>query len=75
MQGRGEAIERALEDECRCAELLQLIPSSPGAMNGLLAIVLAHHVHINNDAAFLAGEIVVFLFWSSPPDVDEVRPV
>lgn len=44
IKGQVEAIERALEDERGCNDVLQLITSSRGAMNGLLAVVLEDHI-------------------------------
>ncbi|HGL4258368.1 metal/formaldehyde-sensitive transcriptional repressor [Burkholderia dolosa] len=44
LKGQVEAIERALEQERGCNEILQLITSSRGAMNGLLAVVLEDHI-------------------------------
>lgn len=44
IKGQVEAIERALEEECGCGEVLQRITSCRGAMNGLLAVVLEDHI-------------------------------
>ncbi|CAB3787299.1 Transcriptional repressor FrmR [Paraburkholderia caffeinitolerans] len=44
IKGQMEAIERALEEERGCMDVLQLITSSRGAMNGLLAVVLEDHI-------------------------------
>ena len=44
IKGQVEAIERALEEEHGCMNVLQLITSSRGAMNGLLAVVLEDHI-------------------------------
>ncbi|MCA8453914.1 metal/formaldehyde-sensitive transcriptional repressor [Burkholderia multivorans] len=44
IKGQVEAIERALEEERNCSEILQLITSGRGAMNGLLAVVLEDHI-------------------------------
>ncbi|WP_175798569.1 metal/formaldehyde-sensitive transcriptional repressor [Burkholderia ambifaria] len=44
IKGQVEAIERALEDERGCNEILRLITSGRGAMNGLLAVVLEDHI-------------------------------
>lgn len=44
IKGQVEAIERALEDERNCNEILQQITSCRGAMNGLLAVVLEDHI-------------------------------
>jgi DNA-binding FrmR family transcriptional regulator len=44
IKGQVEAIERALEEERGCADVLQQITSCRGAMNGLLAVVLEDHI-------------------------------
>ncbi|WP_027210346.1 metal/formaldehyde-sensitive transcriptional repressor [Burkholderia sp. WSM2232] len=44
IKGQVEAIERALEEENGCNDVLQLITSCRGAMNGLLAVVLEDHI-------------------------------
>jgi DNA-binding FrmR family transcriptional regulator len=44
IKGQVEAIERALEEEHSCSDVLQRITSCRGAMNGLLAVVLEDHI-------------------------------
>ena len=44
IKGQVEAIERALEEEHGCSDILQRITSCRGAMNGLLAVVLEDHI-------------------------------
>ncbi len=44
IRGQVEAIERALEAEVDCADVIQRITSCRGAMNGLLAVVLEDHI-------------------------------
>lgn len=44
IRGQIEAIERALGEERACMDVLQLITSSRGAINGLLAMVLEDHI-------------------------------
>lgn len=44
IRGQIDAIERALEEEGGCIEVLQQITSCRGAMNGLLAVVLEDHI-------------------------------
>ena len=44
IKGQLDAIERALEEERGCMDVLQLITSSRGAMNGLLTVVLEDHI-------------------------------
>jgi len=56
-RGQVEAIERALDEEHGCSDVLQRITSCRGAMNGLLAVVLEDHIRSHlvdaetNDAA------------------------
>jgi FrmR/RcnR family transcriptional regulator, repressor of rcnA expression len=44
IRGQMEAVERALEDEKGCADVLQLIVSVRGAINGLMAEVVEDHI-------------------------------
>ena len=44
IRGQVEAIERALEAEAACADVLQVIASVRGAVNGLMAEVVEVHV-------------------------------
>jgi DNA-binding FrmR family transcriptional regulator len=44
IKGQVEAIERALEEEQECVDVLQQITSCRGAINGLLAVVLKDHI-------------------------------
>jgi DNA-binding FrmR family transcriptional regulator len=52
IRGQVEALERALEGEKGCAEVLNQIAAARGAMNGLMVEVLAEHVemHVANPA-------------------------
>lgn len=45
MRGQLEAVERALETERSCSEVLQLLTATRGAMNGLMAEVIEGHIH------------------------------
>jgi DNA-binding FrmR family transcriptional regulator len=45
IRGQVEALERALEAEKGCAEVLQQIAAVRGAMNGLMTEVIEEHVH------------------------------
>ncbi|MCB8822498.1 metal/formaldehyde-sensitive transcriptional repressor [Microvirga rosea] len=45
IKGQVEAIERALEEEIGCADVLQLVASVRGAMNGLTAELIEDHIH------------------------------
>ena len=51
IRGQLETVERSLNEEADCAETLQLIASSRGAMNGLMAEVLEGHIryHVVGD--------------------------
>jgi DNA-binding FrmR family transcriptional regulator len=44
IRGQVEAIERALEAEASCAEVLQVLASVRGAVNGVMAEVIEDHV-------------------------------
>lgn len=44
LRGQVEAIERALEAEVECSNVLQLIASVRGALNGLIAEVMEEHI-------------------------------
>lgn len=45
--GQIRAIERAIEEEQGCSEVLQLIAASRGAVNGLMVEVLEGHVRMH----------------------------
>jgi DNA-binding FrmR family transcriptional regulator len=44
IRGQVEAVERALEQEIGCADVLQLIASVRGAINGLMGEVMEDHI-------------------------------
>ena len=44
IKGQVEAIERALEGEGECEEILQLVASCRGALNGLMAELIEGHL-------------------------------
>jgi DNA-binding FrmR family transcriptional regulator len=44
IRGQVDAVARALENEAECGEVLRLIASARGAMNGLMAEVLEDHI-------------------------------
>ncbi|QOZ37343.1 metal/formaldehyde-sensitive transcriptional repressor [Bradyrhizobium sp. CCBAU 53421] len=44
IKGQIEAVERALESELGCADVLMLVASVRGAMNGLTAELLEEHI-------------------------------
>ena len=67
IRGQVEAVERALEAETGCADVLQLIASVSGAMNGLMAEVMEDHIRMHvvdparetdPDRAKGAGELI-----------------
>jgi DNA-binding FrmR family transcriptional regulator len=45
LRGQMEAVERMLEEEKGCAEVMQLIAGVRGAINGLMAEVIEDHIH------------------------------
>ena len=47
MRGQVEAVERALESELGCADVLQLIASVRGAVNGLMGEVMEDHIRLH----------------------------
>lgn len=47
IRGQVEAIERALEAEVGCTEVMRQITSCRGAINGLLVEVIEDHIHIH----------------------------
>ena len=44
VRGQIEAVERALEQEIGCSDVLQLIAGARGAINGLMAEVMEDHI-------------------------------
>lgn len=52
IKGQLEAVERALEAEQGCSEVLQLLAGARGAMNGLMAEVIEDHLleHVASSA-------------------------
>jgi DNA-binding FrmR family transcriptional regulator len=47
VRGQIEAVERALEREKGCAEVLQLVVAARGAMNSLMAEVIEDHIRLH----------------------------
>ncbi len=47
LRGQVEAVERALEAEDSCSDVLQLIASVRGAVNGLMAEVMEDHIRMH----------------------------
>jgi FrmR/RcnR family transcriptional regulator, repressor of rcnA expression len=62
--GQLEAVERALEDEIGCSDVLQLIAGLRGALNGLLTELLEDYIrtHVvdpsSTEQAYAAVELV-----------------
>ena len=58
IRGQVDAIERALEVETDCIDVLQQITSCRGAMTGLLAVVLEDHIrtHLVDADSASAGQ-------------------
>jgi FrmR/RcnR family transcriptional regulator, repressor of frmRAB operon len=56
IRGQVDAIERALEAEVGCADVLQVIASVRGAVNGLMAEVIEDHVRCHVGAPSLAAK-------------------
>lgn len=44
IRGQVEAVDRALEGEAECGEVLRLIAAARGAMNSLMAEVVEDHI-------------------------------
>jgi DNA-binding FrmR family transcriptional regulator len=47
IRGQVEALERALDAEVGCAEVLQLVASVRGAVNGLMGEVMEDHIRLH----------------------------
>jgi DNA-binding FrmR family transcriptional regulator len=47
VRGQLEAVERAIENETGCAEVLHLIAAARGAVNSLMAEVIEDHIRIH----------------------------
>ena len=47
IRGQVEAVERALEQEIGCADIMQLIAAVRGAINGLMAEVMQDHIRVH----------------------------
>lgn len=56
IRGQVEAIERALEAEVGCADVLQVITSVRGAVNGLMAEVIEDHIKCHVIAPSIAAK-------------------
>ena len=47
IRGQIEAVERALEQEIGCSDVLQLIAGARGAINGLMVEVMEDHIRMH----------------------------
>ena len=47
IRGQVEAVERALEQDIGCADVLQLITAARGAINGLMGEVIEDHIRMH----------------------------
>lgn len=47
IRGQVEAVERALESEIGCADVLQLVASIRGAVNGLTVELVEDHIRLH----------------------------
>jgi FrmR/RcnR family transcriptional regulator, repressor of frmRAB operon len=47
IKGQVEAVERALEGDTECEDILQLVASCRGALNGLMAELIEGHVRFH----------------------------
>jgi DNA-binding FrmR family transcriptional regulator len=52
LRGQIEAVERALEGEAECIDIMQLVVSVRGAANGLMAELMEDHIrfHVSDPA-------------------------
>ncbi len=57
IRGQVEAVERALESELGCGDVLQLITSIRGAVNGLMAGVIEDHIRFHVIAPSLSARV------------------
>jgi DNA-binding FrmR family transcriptional regulator len=56
IRGQVEAVERALETELGCGDVLQLITSIRGAVQGLMAEVIEDHIRFHVAAPSLSAK-------------------
>jgi DNA-binding FrmR family transcriptional regulator len=47
VRGQIEAVERALEEEKGCAEVLHVVVAARGAMNSLMAEIIEDHIRMH----------------------------
>jgi DNA-binding FrmR family transcriptional regulator len=58
IRGQVEAVERALEQEIGCADVLQLITAARGAINGLMGEVIDPALQPDTEAGRAAEELI-----------------
>ena len=67
IRGQVEAVERALEQETSCSDMLRTIASARGAINGLMAEVIEDYIRMriteplrepDAERALAAGELI-----------------
>ena len=58
IRGQLEAVERALEEELGCVEVLQTVTSARGALNGLVGELIEGHIraHVIDEEAAAAPQ-------------------
>jgi DNA-binding FrmR family transcriptional regulator len=58
IRGQIEAVERALEEDAACSDVLQLLAGARGAMNGLMSEVIEDHIrhHVASAEIVSQGE-------------------
>ena len=47
LRGQVDAIERAVDREAGCTEVMQLLTAARGAISGLMAEVIEDHIHMH----------------------------
>ena len=47
LRGQIDALERALESEAGCTEIMGLLTAGRGALNGIMAEVVEDHIHMH----------------------------
>jgi DNA-binding FrmR family transcriptional regulator len=47
LRGQVDAMERALDSEAGCTEVMNLLTAARGAINGIMAEVVEDHIHMH----------------------------
>ena len=47
LRGQVDAVERALDSDASCTEVMRLLTASRGAINGIMAEVVEDHIHMH----------------------------